>query len=107
MTAPACFEAGDGGGVVGWNVVLQDFGATGGGGALGAEDVLDGDGHAGERRERFAGGDERVDFVGLRVGAFGREREVGVQFGIARVDAFVEFGGEFARGDLSSPQGRI
>ena len=43
--------------------------------------------------------DMRVDAVGLRIGALGTKRQIRVQFRIALVDARVEFGSQFARGD--------
>ena len=59
----------DGGGIVGWDVVLENFRAAGGAHAARADDIFYGDGHAGKRRQRAAGGDKGVHAVGLRVGA--------------------------------------
>ena len=108
------FEAGDGGGVVGRDVVLEDFRPAGGRRAAGADGVFDGDGDASHGRERFSRGDQRVDFVGLGVGAVLREGQEGVQLGIAGVDSFVVFSGEFTRRDffrddrfLGAPDGPV
>ena len=75
--------------------------------AVGADDVFDGHGHAGQRRKRFPGGDECVDLVGLRVGAFGGEREVGVEFAMVCGDTFEEIGGKFARGGFFRGESRL
>src|SRR5882724_13201618 len=47
------FKAFDGGGVVGGEMIFEDFGAAGSADASGGENVLDGDGNSGEGRERF------------------------------------------------------
>src|SRR5882724_9076933 len=47
------FEAFDGGGVVGGEMIFENFGAASGADAAGGEDVFDGDGNSGEGRERF------------------------------------------------------
>ncbi len=53
----------------------------------------------------FICGDECVDFIGLGVGAFGGESQIGVECGILCVDAFEEVGGEFARGGFFRGEG--
>ena len=68
-------EAFDGGGIVGRDVGLEDLGAAGGGDVAGADDVLHGDGNAGQRGQRVAFGDHGVDSVCLRIGAVNGERE--------------------------------
>src|SRR5260221_616774 len=67
------FEAFDGGGVVGGEMIFENFGAAGGADAARGKNVFDGDRNSGERGKRFVCGDERVDSFGLGVGAFGGE----------------------------------
>src|SRR5215469_1858354 len=74
-------------GVIGRDICLKDPGATGRGDVAGADDVLYGDGNAGEGRERLALGDHCVDAVCLGVGTVVRKREVGVQLAVAVLDA--------------------
>jgi len=59
-------------------MIFEDFGTAGGADATGGEDVFDGDGNSGRGRERFVDAMRAVDFVGLGVGAFGGESEIGV-----------------------------
>ena len=62
MTAPAVAQAGDDGGVIGRHEALQNARAAGGAHALGAQDVLDGHGNAGERAA-LAGGQHGVGLL--------------------------------------------
>ena len=100
------FEARDRRGVIGRLVALQNARAARGGNAVRADDVFHGQRHAGQRGERVTGGDGGVDPVGLGVGALGRKREINIQFGIALLDARVEFLHQLARGDFPGVQRR-
>ena len=100
---PACRRVDDVG-VVGRHEVLQDLAAAGGRLARGAEDVLDGDGHAGERAERLAALALGVHGAGLVEGVGFIDVEEGADLGFALADGLEElagqgFGGNFARGE--------
>jgi len=73
--------------------------------ALSRKNILLRDRNTCQRRQRFAGGDKRINFIGLGVGAFGRKSEIGVEGGILRVDSGEEVGGEFARGEFFGGEG--
>ena len=101
---PGALQALDGRGVVSRPIAREDARAARGGHAARAEYVLDGQWQPGQRRQGLFPRHQRVHAIGLGQGAFGREREVGVQLGVALLDAGEELGGQLARGDALGSQ---
>ena len=96
-------EAGHGGGIVHGDVFGQHPGGAGGGDAVGAEQVLDLHGHAGEGR-CVAGGDAAVGVGGLLAGEVGGDGDVG-GYPVVNLGDAVEAGvGELDAADLAVGQ---
>ena len=83
------------GGLVGRYEILQHAAGAGGADALGAEVVLDRQGHAGQGRQRLAGGPGPVDALGIGAGPLCRHLQIGVDGGLHGADA-----GEVQVGEL-------
>ena len=84
---PRALQPFDRGGVVRRDEILQDVRRAGGAGSAGQDDVLDRDGHAGQGRERFAGGNRLVHLLRLRESALRAQAEVGAHFLVLLLDA--------------------
>ncbi len=83
---PGCPQALDDRGVVGRQPAGQDAGRARGGDAAGAQVVLEGHGHAGQRPRVLAPSGGDVDGVGGGAGGIGRHLVEGVQLAVARGD---------------------
>ena len=82
---------------------VEDAAAGGGAHALGAEQVLDRQRNAGERRE-LAARECRIRRIGLRQRALAGHRDEGIQPRIERIDRREMCLGQFARGEFARPQ---
>ena len=107
--AAGLFHADHRGGVVGRDVIGQHFGAAGGADTLGDDDVLDGDGDAGQGTRLLAAGDLPVHAARVFERPFGREMQVGIGDRIRGFGEAERFGGQVggaeAVGEQALPHG--
>ncbi len=98
-------EAGDDGRVVRRHPTLEDPRPAGGGLPDGAEQVLDRDGHTGQRGQLGAGGPAGVDVEGGRHRTVVVDVEEGVQVAVEVVDASEEGAGDVRGGRVALGEG--
>ena len=98
-------EALDRGGVVGGDVGFEDLRSAGGAHACCADDVFYGNRHTSQRGQRLAFRYGVIDAAGLLVSAVRGKREIGVEFGVALLDALVEVIGQLSCRDFLCGKG--
>ena len=106
MFAAPCSFALDAGGGVDALVILEHAGGAGGARAHEHHVVLDGERHAGERRQGLAGRTVRVDASGGVEGELRRDLEERLDGAVARLDGVERGAGDLGRGEVTGGDAR-